>query len=74
MATVGAVIIDIKADVAKLVSGMEKAERTVKKSIKNIQRTVLTLAAAYAGIEGIRAFKNMINDSLDTADAVGKLA
>jgi len=74
MATIGTVVIDIKSDTTKLVRGMDNAERTVKKSIKNIQRTVLTLAAAYAGIEGIRAFKNMINDSLDTADAVGKLA
>ena len=74
MASVGTVIIDIKADTAKLVSGMDRAERTVKKSIKNIQKTILTLASAYAGIQGIRAFKNMISDSLDAADSVGKLA
>jgi len=74
MASVGTVIIDVKADTAKLVSGMDKAERTIKRSVANIQKTIITLATAYAGIQGIRAFRNMIDDSLDAADATGKLA
>ena len=74
MASVGTVLIDVKADTAKLVSGMDRAEKTVKKTVGNIKKTILSMVAAYAGIQSIRAFKNMINDSLDAADAVGKLA
>jgi len=72
--TVGTVLIDVKADTAKLVSGMQKAETTVKKSVDNIKRTIVSMAAAYAGIEGIKAFSSMIQDSIDAADATGKLA
>jgi len=74
MASVGTVIIDVKADTAKLVNGMDRAESTIKRSVSNIQKTILTLATAYAGIQGVRAFKNMIDDSLDAADSTGKLA
>ncbi len=73
-AKIGTVYLDIKADTAKLVSGMDSAGRSIKKSINNIKTTVVSLAAAYAGLEGIRAFKNMISDSIDAADATGKLA
>ena len=72
--TVGTVIIDVKADTAKLVSGMDKASRKVKSTVDDIKKTILTLGAAYAGIKGFDAFKGMVNDSLDLADATGKLA
>ena len=71
---VGAAIIDLKADTSKLVAGMDRAERTLKKSINNIKSAIVSMAAAYAGIQGVKAFKNMIDDSLDAADATGKLA
>ncbi len=74
MATVGTVVIDVKADTAKLVSGMDKAEKKVKKSIGDIKKTILTLASAYAGIQGVKAFHGMISESIDLADATGKLA
>ncbi len=71
---VGTVLIDIKADTAKLVNGMEKAERTVKKSVDNIKRTLIALAATYASIESIKAFAHMANEAYEAADATGKLA
>ena len=71
---VGTVIIDVKADTAKLVSGMDKAEKTVKKSIDSIKTAIVSMAAAYVGIQGVKAFSGMINDSLNAADATGKLA
>jgi len=70
----GTVVIDIKADTAKLVAGMDKAQRTVTKSIDNIKTAIISMAAAYAGIESVRAFGGMISDSIDAADNVGKLA
>jgi len=71
---VGTVIIDVKADTAKLVNGMDRAERSVKKSINNIKKAIISMATAYAGIKGVKAFKSMIDDSIDAADATGKLA
>ncbi len=71
---VGTVYIDIKADTAKLVSGMNKAEKTVKRSVDNIKTAIISMVAAYAGIESVKAFTSMINDSLAAADATGKLA
>ena len=70
----GSVVIDIKADTAKLTAGMQRAEKAVTRSIDNIKKTLVTLVAAYAGIQSVRYFKNMIEDSLDAADATGKLA
>ena len=72
--TIGTVIIDVKADTAKLVSGMDRAEKTVKRTVSNIKKTIISLGAAYAGIKGVEAFKSMIDDSIDLADATGKLA
>ena len=70
----GTVVIDIKADTAKLVTGMDKASSSVKKSVDSIKRAVVGMAAAYAGVQSVRAFGNMITDSLNAADATGKLA
>ena len=49
----GSVIIDIKADTAKLVTGMNKAEKTVARSVTNIKNTLITLTSAYAGFSGV---------------------
>ncbi|MFK5937728.1 MAG: tape measure protein [Sulfurimonas sp.] len=48
---VGTVVIDIKADTAKLVSGMNKAERAIKSSVTKIKVGVAGLAVAYLGVE-----------------------
>lgn len=74
MSTVGTVIIDIKADTAKLVSGMDNAEKKIKKTVSSIQTAIISMATAYVGIQGVKAFTSMINDSVDAADATGKLA
>ena len=47
----GTVVIDIKADTAKLVTGMQKAEKSVGKAVENIKNTVFTLVSAYAGLQ-----------------------
>jgi len=44
---VGSIEIDILANTAKLVKGMNRAEKTVKKSITNMTRTVGTFAAIF---------------------------
>ena len=74
MATVGTVIIDVKADTSKLVSGMDNAEKKIKKTVSSIQTSIISMASAYLGIQGVKAFTGMINDSIDAADATGKLA
>lgn len=51
----GTVVIDILADTTKLVSGMESAQRTAKRTSESIVKSVLTISAAYAGIEGVRS-------------------
>ncbi len=71
---VGEVLLEIKADTAKLITGMEKAERTIKSTVDRAKKALLGIAAAYASIEGIRGFSGMIHDAIDAADATGKLA
>jgi hypothetical protein len=66
-AKVGTVVIDIGADTAKLVSGMNKAERAVKRSVGNMKTTVLSLASAYLGIEGAMKALNIAADFTKTA-------
>ncbi|WP_331774054.1 phage tail tape measure protein [Sulfurospirillum sp. 1612] len=56
--TIGTVLIDIKADTAKLISGMDKAESSVTKSVKQMKQTILSLVSAYAGFEGINKVTN----------------
>ncbi|MBL4730791.1 MAG: phage tail tape measure protein, partial [Sulfurimonas sp.] len=54
----GTVVIDIKADTAKLVAGMHSAQATAKHTSANIVKSVLTISAAYAGISGIKSLTN----------------
>ena len=74
MAKIGTVVLDIKADTAKLVDGMQRAERAVTKTVSRIKNTIIGLAAAYASIQSVRAFGGMVQDAIDYADNLGKLA
>jgi len=47
----GKVVIDIQADTTKLVTGMNKAEATVSKTVDDMKSSLKTLISAYAGFE-----------------------
>jgi lambda family phage tail tape measure protein len=71
MATkIGGVLIDVAADVSKLVEGMTKAQQTVDKTVSNIKSSLGPLAGIISGIVSVSAMKDIIN----TADAMGEQA
>ena len=72
--TVGTVVIDVKADTAKLVSGMKKAENSVSKSVASMKKAVLSMAAAYAGFQSVNALSNIVDDTITATDEMGKLS
>lgn len=74
MQTIGSVIIDVKSDTSKLVSGMEKAERKVEQTTKAMKNAIIGVATAYLSFEGVSAFSGMIKDTIDTADSLSKVA
>ncbi len=72
--TIGSVVIDIEANTQKLTEGFTRAERRVKKTQSAMKSTLMGLAGAYMGFAGVRAFKNLISDSITSADSLGKMA
>lgn len=48
---IGTILIDVKADTAKLVSGMDKTQKYMQKTIGNMKNTVLGLATAYVSVQ-----------------------
>ena len=71
---IGTVEIDVTANTTKLVSGMNKANRTVSKNVKDIKKTLLGMAAAYVSVSTAFKAKEIIANTIDVADATGKLA
>ncbi len=69
-AKIGGILIDVAADVSKLIEGMNKAQATVDKNVAMIKKSLGPLAGMFAGIVSINAMKNII----DTADAMGEQA
>lgn len=73
--TVGTVIIDVKADTAKLVKGMTSAQHTMSKTVSNMQKTILSLGGAYAAFDyadkAIEAFKKMENAQISVSKTTG---
>ena len=64
---VGTVLLDIKADTAKLVSGMDKAEKTVHNATTKMKKYFKVLVGAFAAFEtAVGAFK-LSKDLIDTA-------
>lgn len=72
--TVGTVLIDVKADTAKLVQGMQSAEKSINQAVGNMKKAIVGLAAAYVSLNSVKAFSNVIKGSIDAADALGKTA
>jgi len=72
--TIGSVVIDIEANTQKLTEGFARAEQRVKKTQSVMKNTLMSLAGAYMGFAGVRAFKNLISDSIESADSLGKMA
>ncbi len=72
--TIGTVLIDVQADTQKLVTGFDKAERTVANATKNMKTAITGLAAAYLSFEGVNAFTGMIKGSIDAADSLSEVA
>lgn len=72
--TVGTVLIDVRADTAKLVQGMQSAEKSINQAVGNMKKAIVGLAAAYVSLNSVKAFSNVIKGSIDAADALGKTA
>lgn len=72
--TIGSVLIDVKADTQKLVTGFDKAERTVSNATRNMKTAITGLAAAYLSFEGVNAFAGMVKGSIDAADSLSEVA
>jgi len=72
--TIGSVLIDVKADTQKLVSGFDKAEKTVANVTASMKKSIIGLAGAYASFQGINAFGSLIKGSIDSADSLSKLS
>lgn len=72
--TIGTAIIDVKADTAQLVKGMTSAQNTMESTVSNMKTAVLSLGAAYASFATVAKVQTMISNSLDIADATGKMA
>ncbi len=74
MQTIGTVLIDVKADTQKLVTGMEQAQRKVEQTSQAMKNAVLGVATAYLSFEGVNAFTSMIKGSIDAADSLSEVA
>lgn len=71
--TVGTVIIDIKADTAKLVDGMQRAEKAISKSVDSVKTNILRIGTAFVSIQTVMKALD-IADSMNQLDARLKLA
>ena len=60
-AKIGGVLIDVAADVSKLVEGMTKAQQTVDRTASNIKSSLGPLAGIISGIVSVSAMKNIID-------------
>jgi len=67
---IGAVIIDVKSDISYLVTGMKKAEGVIESSSQAMIGAAKLIAVAYSAI----SFKNLIDESSQLANEVGKVS
>lgn len=72
--SIGTVLIDVQADTQKLVTGFNKAEKTVSKATDTMKKTIIGLTTAYLSLEGVNAFNGMVKGSIDAADSLSELA
>ena len=66
-AKVGTVLIDLKADTTKLVSGMERAERTVSRAVSKMRRNIRALIGVFAADKIIGFGADIARGLIDTA-------
>ena len=71
---VGHLVVDISANTAKLVDGMNRAEHKMTKSMQTMKKSVRILGTALASLGGISAMGSVIKSSINTADAMSKLS
>jgi len=69
-AKVGGVLIDVAADISKLVNGMNKAQQVADKKTKMIKKSLGLITTAVAAVGGTASIKAL----LDNADAIGEQA
>lgn len=67
-AKIGGVLIDVAADVSKLVEGMNKAQQIADKKTKTIKKSLNLITTAIAAVGGTASIKAL----LDNADAIGQ--
>lgn len=67
-AKIGGVLIDVAADVSKLVEGMNKAQQVVDNKTKVIKKSIGLISTAIAAVGGTASIKAII----DNADAIGE--
>lgn len=67
-------MIDVAADVSRLVEGFDKADRESKDRSKKIIGYAKGIGAAFAGVASAKIAADIVNQFVDTADATGKLA
>ncbi|WP_419767239.1 tape measure protein [Arcobacter sp.] len=60
--TIGTVLIDVKADTQKLISGFDRAENAVTKTTTSMKRAVAGFAAAYISLESAKGFTRVADD------------
>jgi len=72
--TIGTVLIDVKSDTSKLVEGMDRAEKRVNSTVKNMTKMVVGLGGAYAAFSGVKKLQAAADEAAKLADKVGKVA
>ena len=79
--TLGSLIVDIGADVARLRNDMNKAQQTVNSSVGRIQATARSATRALSGVGGalvaafsVRGLSRFVSETADALDEVGKLS
>jgi hypothetical protein len=76
MSSVGSLEIQLMANIARLSSDMQSAQRTVGGAMSNIERTVNAAKKVFVGLAAglsVRAFGSWISGAIDAADQASKL-
>ncbi|MEK6659800.1 MAG: hypothetical protein AABY36_08990, partial [Campylobacterota bacterium] len=71
---IGTVLIDVAADVSKLVDGFNKAQKESKEKSEKIVGYAKNITGALAGIASLGAMNALIRGTLDAADATQDLS
>jgi len=76
--SVGTILFDIKADSAKLVAGMDKAQKYVEKSVSDMKKNIISIGVAYISVEtamkGMEKAFDMASKALDVTANFEKMS